>query len=175
MPAIGRDGMERLKDSADAKEWQEAVRALLGQEVEARAQEKLEADRSTLDTLHSSIGLFASNKDLIPGTRDFNKTLADEFARTVQPYEIRSDGKLIGYSVPVQPIIDVLRKQTQAPTTVASGKEQTASPAPAQPAAGQSPAADPPQAGIPTKAGSSAEKEDFSVLFGTIGLPNLQI
>ena len=37
------------------------------------------------------------------------------------------------------------------------------------------PAPEPPQAGIPSKAGSGAEKEDFSTLFGTIGLPNLQI
>ena len=35
--------------------------------------------------------------------------------------------------------------------------------------------AEPPQAGIVSKAGNSTEKEDFSTLFGTIGLPNLTI
>jgi hypothetical protein len=174
VPAIGAEGMERLKDSDDAREWQEAVRGLLVQEIRDEAQKKLDESRTYLETLHASIDLFKNNPDLIPGTKTFNKALADEFAKIAAPYEVRQDGKLQGYSVPVQPIIEALRtKQSAASATV----EPAGSPVPATPpGAGQHPpTADPPQAGIPSKAGSSAEKEDFSTLFGTIGLPHLQI
>jgi hypothetical protein len=165
VPANGKDGMETLKSSDDAKEWQEAVRNLLVQEIRAKAETKLEGSKPFIDTVHASIDLFKNNPDLIPGTKGFNRSLADAFATMVTPYAIRGeDNKLVGYSIPVQPIIDQLRKQ-QAPAT----------PAPAAVAAPAPPAADPPQAGIVSKAGNSGEREDFSTLFGTIGLPNLQI
>lgn len=115
-----------------------------------------------LETIHASVALFQKNPDLIPGTKGFNRDLADRFAAMAQPYEVRVDGKLQGYSIPVQPIIDNLRKQSQPPAAAA------ATPAP-------TPQPDPPQAGIASKAGSSTEKEDFSTLFGTIGLPNMVI
>lgn len=162
--------METLRDSNDAKEWQEAVRALLIEEINGQTRTKMDESRDFLETMHASIDLFKNNKDLIPGTKGFNVELANEFAKMATPYEIRVDGKLHGYSIPVQPIIDSLRQQIQA---------RTAKPL-APPAAGQAPPtgrppADPPQAGIASKAGSSTDKEDFSTLFGTIGLPNLQI
>ena len=175
VPAIGAEGMERLKDSNDAKEWQEAVRGLLVQEIRDEAQKKLDESRTYLETVHASIDLFKNNPDLIPGTKTFNRQLADKFAEIATPYEVREDGKLMGYSVPVQPIIEALRSQAAA----ASATVDTAgSPVPASqpPGVGNNPpSADPPQAGIPSKAGSSSEKEDFSTLFGTIGLPHLQI
>ena len=174
VPSIGSEGMERLKDSADAKEWQEAVRGLLVQEIRDEAQKKFDESRTYLETLHASIDLFKNNPDLIPGTRTFNRQLADKFAEIAQPYEVREDGKLQGYSVPVQPIIEALRSQM---STASATVETAGSPVPATPpgVGNASPAVDPPQAGIPSKAGSSADKEDFSTLFGTIGLPNLQI
>lgn len=157
--------METLRDSNDAKEWQEAVRGLLVQEIRDNAQAKLEESSDFLQTVHASIDLFKNNPDLIPGTRGFNVDLANTFAAMAQPYEVRVDGKLQGYSIPVQPIIDSLRKGM---LTSAPPKQAAAAPMPA-------PRPEPPQAGIPSKAGSSSEKEDFSTLFGTIGLPNLQI
>lgn len=168
VPAIGKDGMETLKNSEDAREWQEAVKSLLVQEVRSRAETSLEDSRIFIETIHSSIDLFKNNVDLIPGTKGFNRPLADAFAKMAEPYEIRDedDNKLLGYSIPVQPIIDQLRKQ-QAPA-----------PAPAAPAAAPAAPAtqpEPPQAAVTSKAGNSAEKDDFSTLFGTIGLPNLQI
>lgn len=175
VPAIGKDGMETLKDSNDAKEWQEAVRELLIQEIQDGARKLEEGAAPQIQILHASLDLFKNNKDLIPGTKQFNRKLADEFAKVAQPYEVRHEGKLRGYSIPVQPIIDALRSQmTQSAATVDTSVHQ--SPASAPPGADQHPpTADPPQAGIPSKAGSSSEKEDFSTLFGTIGLPHLQI
>lgn len=178
VPAIGREGMETLRDAADAKEWQDAVKSILVQEVRDRAGREMEGSADFLNTVHASIELFQNNADLIPGTKGFDKDLANRFATLATPYELRVDGKLQGYSIPVQPIIDQLRSQ------IAGERSAKAAASPATPtsaakagAATSTPAApaDPPQAGISSKAGSSSEVEDFSTLFGTIGLPNLKI
>ena len=170
MPAIGKEGMETLRNSEDAKEWQEAVKSLLVGDIRERATAKMEESADFLQTVHASIDLFKNNPDLIPGTKNFDRKLADQFAGMMEPYEVRVDGKLQGYSIPVQPIIEKLRAQLK---TAAAPPPAAAAPPAAAPATPPSP--EPPQAGIPSKAGSSSEKEDFSTLFGTIGLPNLQI
>ena len=173
VPALDREGMETLEDVQDAREWQEALKTILVEEVQDRAERAMEENDGFLNTIHASIELFQNNLDLIPGTKNFDIELADRFAAMAEPYELLVDDKLQGYSIPVQPIIERLRDQL--------AKERAAKPA-AVAAAGSPPApaaatrkADPPQAGIPSKAGNSSETEDFSVLFGTIGLPNLQI
>lgn len=154
------EGTERLKDSNDAREWQEAVKDLLQQEIEGRAVGWMEDAGQFMSTIHSSIDLFKNNPDLIPGTKGFNRRLADEFARMAKPYEVRIDGKLHGYNIPVQPIIDDMRSRI--------GKPAARTQAP-------KPKADPPQRGVRSRAPSNSEPEDFSVLFGTIGLPHLKI
>jgi hypothetical protein len=186
VPAIGKEGMETIRDSADAKEWQDAVKQILAREVQDRASRAMEENKSFLDTIHSSIELFQNNLDLIPGTKGFDLELANRFATLAKPYELRNDGKLQGYSIPVQPIIDQLRTQVAAeraakaaaapaPTAAANSGAAGAGSSPAAPAAGGAPAADPPQVGITSKAGNGDQGEDFSTLFGTIGLPNLRI
>lgn len=165
--------METLKDTADAREWQDAVKQILGEEVISRASVKLDENRDFLNTVHASIDLFKNNVDLIPGAAGFDRDLADRFANFAQPYELRVDGKLQGYSVPVQPIVDQLREQLI--------KERQAAPAAPSPAAGASAPATPavpaeaPQAGVASKAGSGEPGEDFSTLWGTLGLPNLTL
>lgn len=179
VPALnGQEGeMETLRDASDAREWQEAVKMLLTDEVNERATKQLEENKGILDTVHAAIELFTSNKDLVPGTRQFDRQLADRFASMVKPYELRVEGKLHGYTIPVQPIIDQLRAQLVAERakTVAAAPEAASAPQ-RKAGAPQRPPADPPQAGIGSKAGSSGgEEEDFSTLFGTLGLPNLRI
>lgn len=178
VPSLTSDGKERLKDSADAADWIDGVKAMLLAEVESRASKRMEEDGGLRKTLHSSIELFQNNRDLVPGTIEFDKELADRLAELAQPYENRVDGKLIGYNIPLQPLVELIRGQL---------KEARAAKAPAQPPAGapaapQAPAQPParkpapaPQAGIPASAGVSAEPNDFSTLFGTIGMPELRI
>lgn len=168
VPAIGREGMERLRDTNDAREWQEAVKSILVAEVKDKASRSLDENRDFLTTVHASIELFQNNADLIPGTKGFDVELANRFAEIAAPYELRADEKLQGYSIPVQPIINQIRKQLET--------ERAAKPAPAA-ATPAAPAkkADAPQASIPSKAGNSSENEDFSTLFGTLGLPGLRI
>lgn len=173
VPVIGGEGTEVLKDTADAREWQEAVKTILQQEVRSRASVKLDENKQFLTTIHSSIDLFKNNPDLIPGTKDFDVELANRFATMCKDYELRVDGKLQGYSVPVQPLIDQIREQL-----IQTRAAATAAPEAPSPAAGtqsQQPAADPPQAGITSKPGSGAEQESFETLFGTLGVPNLRI
>ena len=161
----GEDGqMETLRDANDAREWQEAVKSLLTEEVQERAQASMQENSGIITTIHESIELFTKNPDLVPGTPGFNRTLADRFAAMAKPYELRVEGKLHGYTIPVQPLIAQLRDQLKAEAKPAPPPEtKETKPAPKK--------VDPPQAGIKSKAGSPAEDaEDFTTLFGTLGM-----
>ena len=176
VPSLNGEGMETLRDSADAKEWQEAVKNLLSREVQDRASRQGEEMAATFDTLHASVDLFKNNPDLIPGTKQFNRGLADEFASLVKDYEVRNEaGKLIGYGLQVQPLINNLRAQMKS-RTVAETSKPTA-PAPSGRPVQQQPAPPAPQPGILSSAGSSGgdSSSDFSTLFGTLGMPDLVI
>ena len=170
VPAIGKEGTETLKDANDAKDWQEAVKHLLAGEVRDRASKAMDESQDFLATVHASIELFQKNHDLIPGTKDFDMELANRFAEMAKPYELRVEEKLQGYSIDVQPIIEQMRKQLEAERK--ANPPVSAAPVATPPA---KPPADPPQAGVTSKAGASSETEDFSTLFGTLGLPDLRI
>lgn len=174
VPSIGRDGTETLRDEKDAASWQEAVKGVLIEEIKARASKAMESSSDIMRVTHESIELFQNNPDLIPGTKGFDLELANRFATLATPYELRVEGKLQGYTIPVQPLIDQLRVTVTAEraATKAAGAAAV-DPAPAAP---PKPPADPPQAGIQSKAGAGGEPvEDFSTLFGTLGLPDLKI
>lgn len=189
VPSVVGEGTEVLRDSQDAKDWQDAVRQVLSEEVRDRVQRRSEEATPTSSTLHASVELFQRNADLVPGTKEFDRELATQFTKLAKGFEVRNEGgKLQGYSVPVQPLIDQLRAQllsSRAAAPAPTPPAPTAAPvapqvqpgaqvqsAPATPTA----PAEAPQAGIPAKAGSSSEgADDFSTLFGTIGLPNLRI
>lgn len=171
-----------LRDTADAREWQDMAKSVLVEEVQSRASKALDENADFLTSIHSSIELFQKNTDLIPGTKEFDVDLANRFTTLAQPYELVVEGKLQGYSIPVQPIIDQLRSSLVAERAATAAAAPPAAPAagaaastPAAPAAASQAAPSAPQAGIQSKAGNSSEAEDFSALFGTIGLPNLQI
>lgn len=179
VPAIGKEGTEVLRDTADAKEWQDAVKSILVEDVRARAAKAMDENSDFMATVHASVELFSSNTDLIPGTKEFDKDLADRFTQLAEPYELRVDGKLQGYSVPVQPLVNQLRAQLELERKQAA-PAAAAAPTPQQQRAAEQPRNqagqfDAPQAGIPSKAGSGAQTEDFSALFGTLGIPDFRI
>lgn len=182
VPAIGREGMETLRDSADAKEWQDAIKSVLSDEIRSRAEKALDADAPMMQTLNSSIELFQNNADLVPGTKQFDKELADQLIKVAKPYELRVNGKLHGFTIPIQPLVDQLRSQITAGRATAKAQSAAA----AQQAAPGSttgapakvdapPAAEAPQAGIRSRAGASSEAEDYSTLWSTLGLSNMRI
>src|SRR5688572_24089453 len=97
-----------------------------------------------LTTVHASIELFQNNADLVPGTKEFDVDLANRFAAMATPYELRVEGKLQGYSIPVQPLIDQLRDQItkeREAAKAAAPAAQAGADAPAAGAGGQAPAA----------------------------------
>lgn len=178
VPAIGKEGVEVLRDANDAREWQDAVKSLLVAEIRSRASKDLDENKDYINTLHASVELFTKNADLVPGTKEFDTELANRFATLAQPYELRVDGRLQGYSIPVQPIIDSIRGALTAERAAKPSPPATAAPAatPSPGAGGEDTSkTEQPQAGIQSKAGSGAEVEDFSTLFGTLGLPGLKI
>lgn len=185
VPSMTGDGMEVLRDSADAKDWQDAAKQQLAAEVRDRASRQADSVKPMMQTLHASIELFRQNHDLIPGTQQFDRELADRFSALSKPYEMRVEGKLSGFSIPVQPLIESVRN-----ALVSERATRTPAPAPAgQPSAQQQRAADQsrnpagqfnnpdlPQAGILSKAGNSGEAaEDYTALWGTLGLPNMRL
>lgn len=160
VPSPSGEGMERLRDSADARDWQDAIKHLLKDTVVARAEQRATEAQDTFATIHSSIDLFRANPDLVPGTKQFDRQLADEFVALAKAYELRVDGKLTGYSVPVQPLIAQLRTQIQARRAATP-----AAPSPAAQRAAEQPRTptgqwDAPQAGIGSKAGRSGAAGD---------------
>ena len=58
VPAIGKEGMETIQSTEDARDWQEAVKSILVDEVRERALKQMESNSGYLTTLHSSIELF---------------------------------------------------------------------------------------------------------------------
>jgi hypothetical protein len=164
VPSAVGEGLERLRDSADVKDWQEAIKHLLIQEVDSRIQAKQEDLRGTFETIHASIDLFRNNGDLVPGTKQFDRELADEFAKMATDYEIRTDGKLVGYSVPVQPLINQIRSRLSS-ARGAAGATQSAQNASRAAQVAQQPRTpagrwDAPQAGIPSKAGAGGTDDN---------------
>lgn len=172
VPSATGEGTEVLRDSQDAKDWQDAIKKLLAGDIQERVERKMEEDAPMLQTLHSSIELFQNNSDLVPGTKQFDRELADRLMTLAKPYQVRTDGKLTGFSIPVQPLVEQVRSDLKVQR---AQQKQAQPPAqPKQPAPQKRQQA--PQAGIRSKAGESAEQaEDFSALFGTIGLPTLRI
>lgn len=163
--ADGSEGFERLRDAADAQSWQEAIKHQLAAEVRSRTEARVEDMRGTFEVVHASIDLFRNNADLIPGSRQFDRELADQFATMAKDYELRSDGKLVGYSVPVQPLINQIRSQLAASRAKPAAPAAPAAPSPQQQRAAEQPRTplgqfDGPQAGITSKAGSSAGSGD---------------
>lgn len=186
VPSLTKDGMEILRDGADAKEWQDAVRQKLAEEVRDRTSRKADDVKPMMATLHASIDLFKNNPDLIPGTKQYDADLAKEFVELVKPYELRVDGKLNGYSIPVQGMITQIRQRIAGTRAAAAAAAPAApqAPTPQQQRAaeqarnqqGQFNNPDAPQAGIPNKAGNSADQgEDMSAFWGTLGLPGLTL
>lgn len=169
-PIDGSDQMVVFRTTAEAKEYQEAVKTVLGRMMRSEVERLREEDAEVISVVHNSIELFQANPDLVPGSKSFNRELADEVMSLVEPYALRMDGKLTGFSIDIQGIIDQTRGRL---------KQRAAAqppPAPAKKAAPKRKPASPPQGGIASKAGTSGgEVEDFSPMWAALGINSMPI
>ncbi len=167
LPSIdGSDEPLTFRTPEEVAQWQEAVKVILQREMESSVVDRQNETNEILDVVHSSIQMFQANPDLVPGTKGYNKELAIQFTKLAEPYALRMNGKLTGYSIPVQGLIDRVRAQVSAKPAAAPAST------PAKPA----PPASKPQAGIPSKAGGGGGKEeDFSPMWKALGITNAPI
>ena len=115
----------------------------------------------------------------MPNTAKFDKELADSVVKFAKPYEVRADGKLMGYSIPLQALVEQERQalkdrrasQPAAPASTGAPAAQQ------QPAQGDAPKpSEAPQAGIQSRAGQSGEgADDLDALWGTLGLSGIRL
>lgn len=162
-----------LRDSADAREWQEAAKTLIEAEIQSRVASKTEEVKPMLSVIQESLLMFRNNPDLMPNTKEFDKQLADRIADLAGDYELRVNGKLYGYQVDVQPLINKVRAQLNQERGAAgatTNRQQQVAQQPRQPN-GQF---DGPQAGIPSKAGTSGEAgDDYSAFWDSMGMKGM--
>lgn len=183
LPNHKGEGIFRPRDSVEAQEWIDSIKYTLGQEAKDRISRKSDDTRPMMNTLTRSIELFRANHDLIPNTRQFDKELADRFTELAEPYKLDVDGKFVGYTIDVAPMVKQVRAQLlreRAAEPAAPVAAPAAQPTAQQQRVAEQPRAtngswvnpDAPQAAIPSKAGASDDGgEDLSTLWGTLGLP----
>lgn len=170
LPAIdGSDNKVTLRTAEEIKDWQEAVKVIMQRELEASIEAKRTESAEVLDVVHASIELFRDNPDIVPGSKSYNKALAVQFIKLAQPYALKMNGKLTGFSIPMQGLLDQLRAQVKAEAAAPAGTTPPAKKAAAAPG-------HKPQAGIPSSAGTSGgDAEDFSAMWGALGIDTVPI
>lgn len=174
VPSLKKQGeTEILRDSNDAKDWQDGLRHMISMQVSQRAAGYAEEAKPLISTIQSSVELFRRNPDIVPGTKEFDPELATRFVNMSKSYEHREGDKMFGYRVDVQPLVANIREQLKAERAARPAQPPTQTARQAQ-AASQSRDQgtgrfDAPQAGIPSRAGMSGEDaEDFSAFWGTL-------
>lgn len=168
LPSIdGSDDDVVFRTADEVKDYQEAVKTILQRELEASVAQKQEESAEVLDVIHASIDLFRDNPDLFPGSKNYNKKLASEFVKLAEPYALKMNGKLTGYSIPVQGLVNQVRARVTAEAKAAT----TTPPAKKAAAPGRKP-----QAGIPSQAGASGDSdEDFTPMWKALGIDSVPI
>lgn len=127
VPSFNKDGNETLRDRDDAKDWLETLNETLSREVELKVERKMEETRDVTNTLQESIQLFQNNTDMIPNTKNFDPELVSRFYKVAKHYTQTRDGKIIGFAVNVQPLINEIRQdlaKERATKPVAPSKAQ---------------------------------------------------
>ncbi|QYC53817.1 hypothetical protein SEA_EUGENEKRABS_47 [Microbacterium phage EugeneKrabs] len=168
----------KLLDSAQVAQYQKDLSQILESEIRTKTQEKADSVRPMATVIQESFLLFENNPDLIPNTKGFDRELAARFTEIAKTYEVKVNGKVIGYQdINVQPLINSLRADL-AKQRGASGVTQAQARAEQQrQAAAQQERNDAgqfaPQAGVQSKAGMSGEPaEGYDAFWAASGVPN---
>lgn len=183
VPSVKGDGKTIvLRDTAEARDWQDATKGLIEAEIAAGIRRKTDEVKPMMSVIQDSILMLQNNSDLIPGTKEYDPELATQFTDVAKAYELRVGDKLYGYQVNVQPLINSLRERL-ATQRGASGEQTAQARREAQQRQAQEQARNPqgqfdsPQAGLSSKANVSGDSagDDFSGFWSGVGMPNLSI
>jgi len=185
-PGAAANAKITIRDTQEAKDYQEALQHLIEQDIEAKISEKREAIRPLMSVVQESSLVIQNNPDLLPDTKGFDPDLLSRVVRAVKPYEVKNaDGKVIGWHGNIQPIINELRAQVikertttdvksqqQAQQRAEQQRQQAA--AQARTPSGQFTNPDAPQAGITSKSGFSGTdpEADYSTFWNAVGIKN---
>lgn len=170
LPSIdGSDGGVTFRTSQEVADYQEAVKTILQRELEKSVEQHRASSDEVLEVVHASIELFQNNPDIVPGSKGYNKQLASEFVKIAEPYALKLNGKLTGYSIPVQGLLDQVRARVKAAPAAAAAPAKKAAAKKAAPGAR-------PQAGIPSRAGASGDSaDDYTPMWKALGVNSAPI
>ena len=171
--------MTRLLDSGMAAEWQKGVAEMIESEIADIAAQKADAIRPTMRVIQESFLMFENNPDIVPGTDSFDPELAARFVEIAKTYELKVNGKVLGYQdINVQPLLNSLRTDL-AKQRGATGARDTDRAAAQRAAAAAQPRTDggqfdAPQGGVIASAGRSGDSEEgFDTFWNTLKInPN---
>lgn len=181
VPDLRRGAQEgskiKLRDSAEAREYQDSLKNIVQRQVDDQKQQKLSELKPMMSMVQGSVMLFQNNPDLVPGSAKFDVELATRFTRMAKAYEQRGpNGKLLGYAVNVQPMINELRSglNSERGAQGQQRSEQQRQAAANQPRTEQG-RFDSPQGGIMSKSnaqGGGGAEEEFSTFWSAVGIQN---
>jgi hypothetical protein len=178
-PNAAKDAKYTITDTQAGRDYQAALAKLVEAEIADAASQKENEVRPMLSTVQESFLMFQNNPDLIPNTDTFDYDLAVAVADIGKSYEVKVNGKVIGYDANMQPIINKLRadisKERGANGIVTSQQtaQQLRAAEQARAANGQF---DAPQAGIPSTSGTSGageEVENSDAFWTAVGMPGM--
>lgn len=153
--------MSKIRDEESAVAWQREHQQLLEQTFQELREDYMREHSTERVAVNNALELFSANPDLIPGTTDFNKDLAEGVMKYASKFIVKDEnGRAIGFTVSVNNLISYARQELQKRAST------SAAPAPVVPE-------DPPQVGVGTRQGATSASDDAAelraILAKTIG------
>jgi hypothetical protein len=177
-PGAANDAKVTLRDSSEAKAYQESLAKLVKAEIDDVVKQKTDQIRPLMSVTQESALLLQSNPDLIPDTDKYDPELAALVYEVGKSYELKVNDKVIGFQVPMQPIINKLRGDLEKSRGVDGVVQQQMS-AQQQRAAEQAREQDGkfagPQGGILSKQNASGEggEDEYSTFWSSVGMEGM--
>jgi len=180
-PGAAPEERIKLLDSAMARQYQEDIGGMIEDQITDVASRQADSLRPMMSVIQDAIQMLDNNPDLIPGTKGFDPELQKRVIEVGKSYEVRANGKMMGYQVKMQPIINVIRNELAKERGTVGAQKQQQQQAAARSAAAAARAAeqprrqggqfDSPQVGITSKTMPSGKEEaDYTPFWEATGL-----
>lgn len=171
-PDAKPEDKDLMTDSAKAAEYKRALQSLVEAEIKDDVAKREKDVMPMMSVLQESALMFQNNPDLIPNTDKFDQQLAERVARVGKSYELVVNGKVTGYQVNMQPIINELREQLtkeRAETGIVTQQQSAQAARAAEQARDEAGKFRGPQAGITSKSNASGGANDEDNMDGFWG------